>query len=439
MFHSLLLVGDAYARGALLGGAGVRAAWRMLMPEDAVRWFAAQPWTEAALARLGARWGEVWWRYLRAFCGLQPRDAGGACPASSASSASSALSARDVVCVVEAGHAQLLACARTRSAFAAVLLQLALTERHDQSLCSLRGDPSRPPFYDQYVDRSHTGSLFSLRTLLQCEDRYTCARRAVDKFRGVQGRLVAEILDDSGAEFIRRPRSRVKRFTCAKCARRRYPPPCRRCTRLQSDHPRALLAYWGHTRAWVPVPDAHTVCGDVAFVCARSVPVGARVVHAGAHWTLAKKARRRDDDPEIVLHLTPEDPKDPKDPEDPEDPGRAPVVLCRGPKSVLAVLPERLDCFEMLRDDARVVHGMRTSVNLDTAWRRRSGTRKGGQYATTPLRVASPAAGAPVWGYAVWRSLVAVCAAVSDPPTRATLQTASRAHILRTQSPVAAV
>ena len=268
------------------------------------------------------------------------------------------LSARDKVCVAEAGYAQVVQCAAMRSVLVATLLQLAMTERHDQSLCSLRADPARPPFYDQYVDRGHIGSLFSLRSLLQCEDRYACAKRAVNKFRGVQGRLVAEILDGTGKEFIRRPRSQIRRWTCARCASRAQ-PRCRRCTRLQSDHPHALLAYWGHSRTWVSVSDAHTVCGDVEFVCADAVAPGARVSHDGVSCTLAKKARGRDDT-EVLLHLNTLGAKDPT----------PPVVLHRAPKSVVAVFPTPPDCFEMMRDQPEVVHHMRTSVNMDKVWRR---------------------------------------------------------------------
>ena len=53
MWNALLSVGDAYAEKCLLRATGVRAAWRLLMPADAVVWFEAQQWSDAELARVG--------------------------------------------------------------------------------------------------------------------------------------------------------------------------------------------------------------------------------------------------------------------------------------------------------------------------------------------------------------------------------------------------
>ena len=392
MWNFLLACGDAYAGHALLRAAGVRAAWKMLMPADAAAWFVAQPWSDAQLARVGKQWGQVWWRYLRSLCGVR------AAP----------LPPAGVVCLVEAGFTLLRTDPRARSTFAAILLQLALQGRHDQSVCCLRANPLAPPFYDLYVDRSHTASLVSLRSLLGCEHTYACAKRAVDKFRRVQGRVVAEIAQGGGVDFMRLPRSKVKRFKCAGCTKH-VKSRCKKCTRLQPQNKEGLVEYWGHHRQWVPAADVHTVCADVEFVPVHKMPALARVAHGGNTYTFRK------------AHVEPvEDPVEPTKPARVrvrlEGTGQPDLTLEVPRHSMLAVVGEQEDGFAMLRDQPQVVHTMRVSVNLDQTWRKRRPQRRTrlSPHRTVPLRVAAPTAAEQVWSYALWRGLAGVACSADE-------------------------
>lgn len=388
MWNALLSVGDAYAEKCLLRATGVRAAWRLLMPADAMVWFEAQQWSDAELARVGKQWGQVWWRYLRSLCGAQHAPA----------------TPKATVCLAEAGFALLRTDARARSTFAAILLQLASQGRHDQSVCSLRADPLAPPFYDLYVSRSHTASVLSLRGLMKCEHAYACAKRAVDKFRDVQGRVVAEIAQGEGVNFMRRPRSKLKRFKCAACTKH-VKSRCRKCTRLQPQNTHGLVEYWGHHHQWVPAPDVHTVCSDVVFVPAQKLTPGTRVVHNGLPYTVR--------DVEITKDVSADSLKEKK------------IVRLRlqswsaekniaVPRNSMLAVRRREEGFQMLRDTPELVHTMRVSVNLDDAWRKRAPRPPPtlSPHRLAPLRVTSPTAAEEVWSYAVWRSLAgAACSA----------------------------
>ena len=335
-WKSLLLVGDRHARGALFTEAGLRAVWRVLMPSDAVDWLQEQP-ASPSLSLAMHKFGEIWWGYL---CWLRQNEYGDVAPHTAS--------------VVEFGCAQLRASPRCRSAFAALLFQLVVTERHDQSVCSVQRDPCRPPFYDHRVSRSKVASMFSLSDLLCCEERYACARRTVEMFRGIRGRLVAEVYDAGGTELIRRPRSKLRRWCCSKCEKKPR-SNCTRCTRLQEHTPDALVSYYGHNHDWVPVADVQTVCGDVLFVPSKAVRPGAVVASHGEsgaeHWTVVKTTRGANEGVKLTGHSSKGD--------------STTKAWCGDSKSVVPVLPCASDCARMLSENPFLVRGMCMSVSVD--------------------------------------------------------------------------
>lgn len=395
----VLQAGKAFAGGALLGAVGVRAVWAALMPDEGVKWFRRQTWTDAQLAALGAQWADVWFRYLAAAVGSP-------CVPDTAV---------HVVRVADAGAALVRAHPSARAAFAAVLFQLAVTARHDQTVCAITADPARPPFYNHYVTRTRPASLFSLRSLLEAESGYACARRTARAFRTAQGKVVAEFKGADGT-LIRRPRDKIRRFYCPDCVplvQSERPPlsRCSRCTRLQPTSRQGLVQYYSNQHQWVPVPDALTACGDVVFEQARRLQVGARVTHHG-RICLVRKLTRGRDDAYVKVHLRR------------LDDGATQTVRC-APKSVLPVLPAVPDCARMLRETPRIVHGMCLSVDTDKLWRRRAA---GAVPALERVPLAlNPRAPEDLRAYAVWRSLAAVARWASGAPA----WDAARGHSLR--------
>ena len=257
-WDSFLSLGDAYARGSLLCARGFDAAWAFLFSKRRRRGCEAVRRRESS-TRSRAN-GET--------CG------GVTCARVSAARLRGGLTNVEVACVVHLGCEALRTSARARSVFLAVMFQLVVSERHDQMLCSIRGDPECPPFYADYVSRSRVGSTFSLRSLLRCEDQYACAKRTVDRFRGVKGRVVAEVYAPGGAELIRLGRTKLKRFMCARCSAKRPRPGCKRCTRLQERNPCGIVSYFGQSRTYTPAEDVQTVCGDAVFVAVEHLKEG---------------------------------------------------------------------------------------------------------------------------------------------------------------------
>ena len=378
-WNSFLSLGDAYARGSLLGALGFDAAWAFLFSEETTAWMrgCASP---GELDKIARQWGDVWWRYLCACVGA-PHDG---------------LTNAEAACVVHLGCEALRTSARARSVFLAVMFQLVVSERHDQMLCSIRGDPKCPPFYADYVSRSKVGSTFSLRSLLCCEDQYDCAKRTVERFRGVKGRVVAEVYAPGGAELIRLGRTKLKRFMCARCSAKRPRPGCKRCTRLQERNPGGIVSYFGQHRAYTPAEDVQTVCGDAVFVAVEQLKEGDVVLQhtkTGSRrfrvTTVARSAGNT-----VAFHLC--------------DAASGAVLRWQRPvKSVVPVLPCRPDAAEMMLERPEVVHGMGMSVHPDKIsekWTREETT---GVLATTPLRLTS-LKGKHLTEYAMWRSLAAI-------------------------------
>lgn len=377
-WDSFLSLGDAYARGSLLGARGFDAAWAFLFSEETTAWMrgCASP---GELDKIARQWGDVWWRYLCARVGA-PHDG---------------LASVEAACVVHLGCEALRTSARARSVFLAVMFQLVVSERHDQMLCSIRGDPECPPFYADYVSRSKVGSTFSLRSLLRCEGQYACAKRTVDRFRGVKGRVVAEIYAPGGAELIRLGRTKLKRFLCARCSAKRPRPGCKRCTRLQERNPKGIVSYFGHHRTYTPVEDVQTVCGDAVFVAVKHLNEGDVVLwhtkRGSCRLRVTKIARTADNNVTFSLR----------------DAVGNVLRWQRAAKSVVPVLPCRPDAAKMMRERPDVVHGMGMSVHPDKIseqWTREETTEVP---AMTPLRLTS-LRGKHLTEYAMWRSLAAI-------------------------------
>ena len=376
-WDSFLSLGDAYARGSLLCARGFDAAWAFLFSEETTAWMrgCASP---GELDEIARRWGDVWWRYLCARWRASRR-----------------FDNAEAACVVHLG-CELFARRRARSVFLAVMFQLVVSERHDQMLCSIRGDPECPPFYADYVSRSKVGSTFSLRSLLRCEDQYACAKRTVDRFRGVKGRVVAEVYAPGGAELIRLGRTKLKRFMCARCSAKRPRPGCKRCTRLQERNPRGIVSYFGQSRTYTPAEDVQTVCGDAVFVAVEHLKEGDVVLQhtKSGSFRLRVTTTARTADSTVTLCLR-------------DASGSSVLQWRRAVKSVVPVLPCRPDAAKMMQERADVVHGMGMSVHPDKIsekWTREKTTEV---FAMTPLRLTS-LKGKHLTEYAMWRSLTAI-------------------------------
>ena len=392
LWTSFLRVGDAYAADRMTTADGFRYAWRALFPSEIADWLPEHA-GESDMNAMAAQWADVWWHYL---CGLQ-----GVPPDS--------LSEEEAMCVVHLGCESLSSSARRRSVFLAVLFQIAVAERHDQMLCGISGNPKQPPFYSDYISRSKMGSMFSLRSLLECENRYECARRTVSRFRGVRGRVVAEVYAPGGEELVRLERTKLKRFMCAKCATTRARSDCRLCTRMQESSRDGLVGYFGQNRAYNLVPDVQTVCGDVVFVPVEKLRSGQTVgLHDGdgAKWLRVVQVVCLPDKTVSVLC---------------RGQGDKQVHLSRRLKAVLPVLPSAPDCVRMMRENPRVVHGMGLSVHPDRMEKMlaRNKTKKPSKVSLqdTPPPFARKSKihikefkNRHVKDYALWRSLVAVVA-----------------------------
>lgn len=382
LWDLFLSLGDAHARGELLRAPGFDAAWAFLFSRETTAWMRGCT-CPRDLDEIALQWGDVWWRYLCARVGA-PHEG---------------LTEVEAACVVHLGCEALRASARARSVFLAVMLQLVVSERHDQMLCSIRGDPTCPPFYANYVSRSKIGSMFSLRSLMLCEDQYACARRTVDRFRGVKGRVVAEIYAPGGAELIRLGRSKLKRFMCARCSSKRPRPGCKKCTRLQERNPRGIVSYFGQHREYASAEDVQTVCGDAVFVAVEHLKKDDVVLHhtkTGLRKFCVVALRVSSVNNTVVVTLC--------------DVASGSVAQWqRAVKSVVPVLPCPPDTAKMMQERPDVVHGMGVSVHPDKInekWSREETAESFPAAATTPLRLKS-LEGKHLTEYAMWRSLAA--------------------------------
>lgn len=372
-----LSAGDAYAREKLLSAEGFDAAWSMLFPADATAWM-RRVTSRGALGEMARQWGNVWWNYLCARVGVPP----------------SQLTTPEALCVIHLGCDALRTSARVRSVFLAVMFQLVVTERHDQMLCSIDGDPVSPPFYSNYVSRSKLGSTFSLRTLMACESEYACAKRTVDRFRGVKGRVVAEIYAPCGAELIRLGRTKLKRFKCARCSASRPRPGCKKCTRLQEHNPEGVVSYFDERRTYTPVKDVQTVCGDVVFVTAKRLQRGDVVLEhtKDGDRKLFLETKVFTTSKTLMLNLR-------------DATTGAKSVWQRPAKSMVPVMPCHPDTVQMMTDNAEVVHGMGVSVHPDKVCESWSlPAQRFYRAATSPVQLKC-LKGAHLIEYAVWRSL----------------------------------
>ena len=374
-----LSLGDAYARDRLLGARGFDAAWAFLFSDETTAWMRGCA-SSVELDKIARQWGDVWWRYLCARVGAP----------------SEGLTKVEAACVVHLGCEALRTSARLRSVFLAIMFQLVVSERHDQMLCSIRGDPACPPFYADYVSRSKVGSMFSLRSLLRCEDQFNCAKRTVERFRGVKGRVVAEVYAPGGAELIRLGRTKLKRFKCARCSAKRPRPGCKKCTRLQERNPCGIVSYFGQHRAYTPAEDVQTVCGDAVFVAAERLKEGDVVIRhtkTGSRRFRVAAAGRKSGST-VAFDVC--------------DMVSGAVLQWQRPvKSVVPTLPCRPDAVEMMQERPDVVHGMGMSVHPDKIsekWTRETITEVP---ARTPLKLSS-LEGNCLTEYAMWRSLAAI-------------------------------
>lgn len=335
-WHELLCVGDAYANDRMCTATGFQNAWRALFPSKIAAWLREHV-CESDMDAMAFEWAEVWWNYLCALQGV-PADT---------------LTPEEAMCVVHMGCRALSTSAKCRSVFLAVLFQIAVSERHDQMLCSISGDPRQPPFYSEYVSRSKMGSTFSLRSLLECESSYECARRTVAKFRGVRGRVVAEVYAPDGVELVRLGRTKLKRFMCAKCASSRPRSECRLCTRMQEHSREGMVAYFGQNRAYNLVSDVQTVCGDVVFVPVEKLKLGQTVLLHDNYETRRLRVVSAVAQPDNTVAVTCSTKS-----------GKH-LRLKRRSKAVLPVLPCPPDSVKMMRENPLVVHGMGLSVHPD--------------------------------------------------------------------------
>jgi len=260
----LVGVGDAYHD--LDAETGLRALWRLALPDDAVSWLRETfPCGETAaskgLDKAASAFADVWWVYTKTFL----YDVASSVMGKGVGKTTAAPTALRFSALVELAAHKMARSAKMRGRFQALLFQVVVSDRHDQSTSYILGDPSEP--FSHYVSRSKIGALFSLRALLPLENEYVPAARAVSLFRKSSGKNpVAHQRAADGLQLEIPLRKRLFVYHCAQCAGRkgRAQFGCSRCGgRMKEGDSKELVRVWGPQRAHVPKPDAWTVLADV--------------------------------------------------------------------------------------------------------------------------------------------------------------------------------
>ena len=255
----LVGVGDAYHD--LDAETGLRALWRLALPDDAVSWLEALPVGSVGLNKAASAFADVWWIYTKTFL----YDVASSVMGAGVGKTTAAPTALRFSALVELAAHKMARSAKMRGRFQALLFQVVVSDRHDQSTSYILGDPSEP--FSHYVSRSKIGALFSLRALVSLEKDYVPAARAVGLFRKSSGKNpVAHQRAADGLQLEIPLRKRLFVYHCAQCAGRkgRAQFHCPRCGgRMKEGDPKELVRVWGSQRAHVPKPDAWTVLADV--------------------------------------------------------------------------------------------------------------------------------------------------------------------------------
>lgn len=255
----LVTVGDSYHD--LDAESGLRALWTLALPGDAVSWLEAIPAGSVGLNKAASAFADVWWVYAKTFL----YDVASSGMGAGFGKMTAAPTALRFSALVELAAHKMARSAKMRGRFLALLFQVVVSDRHDQSTSYILGDPSEP--FSHYVSRSKIGALFSLRALIPLEKEYVPAARAVSLFRKSSGKNPVahqRASDDLQLEIPLRKRLFV--YHCAQCAGRkgRAQFGCPKCGgRMKEGDPKELVRVWGAQRAHVPKPDVWTVLADV--------------------------------------------------------------------------------------------------------------------------------------------------------------------------------
>ena len=159
----------------------------------------------------------------------------------------------------------------TGNVFASLFLQLAVTSRHDQSVCSIVANIDNIG-YAKRIDRAKVGVLVSSKALLRNEKDYAAAKRAINKFRKPLQTAVWQIKSNAEANtFMRVPRGRLYCF----------PTDSGVASRL---HPETnIIKYWSaEVEQYVPRDEFFTTVDGVAFKKVVDLKVGDEVLYKRA-------------------------------------------------------------------------------------------------------------------------------------------------------------
>ena len=255
----LVSVGDAYHD--LDAEPGLRALWRLALPDDAVSWLEALPAGSVGLDKAASAFANVWWVYAKTFL----YDVASSVMGAEVEKTTAAPTVLEFSALVELAAHKMARSAKMRGRFLALLFQVVVSDRHDQSASYILGDPLEP--FSHYVSRSKIGALFSLRALLPLENDYVPAARAVSLFRKSSGKN--PVAHQRAADHLQLEiplRKRLFVYHCAQCAGRkgRAQFGCSKCGgRMKEGDSKELVRVWGAQRAHVPKPDVWTVLADV--------------------------------------------------------------------------------------------------------------------------------------------------------------------------------
>ena len=219
---------------------GLRRLWRLAQPDSANKWLDGLP-ASPSLDEAAGVFVDAWWNYIKRLPGYS-----GALPPM-ASWALVELAARDMKEDAE-----------MRGRFMALMFQVVVAPRHDQTCSSVVADPAGPQ-YSRYVSRTLPGALFSLRTLVELENKSQSVCNTVALFRKSSGKNPVVLARRSNkVEITPNTARRPHVYRCPACApRKRAQHKCGGCSRMKEGDEHEIVRVGD-----VPRADALTTFRD---------------------------------------------------------------------------------------------------------------------------------------------------------------------------------
>lgn len=246
----LLRFGSVCATNKLYSEEGVRRLSSLLLPDGVLLWLISLP-ASSSFAVSMRSFVDVWCTY----CGALAH-----CDYNSMDKRSKFLVLNLVCDDIESGGT-------TGNVFASLLMQCLVSNRHDQSLCSVIADTEHVG-YAKRVDRAKPGVLVSSSALLRHEALYPIAKKAMDRFRTPLERAVWQVKSSKSATtFLRVARGRLYRFPTNSGVSSRLHPTTNE------------IRYWSsELEKYVPKSEFYTTVDGVSFKKAYQLKTGDPVI-----------------------------------------------------------------------------------------------------------------------------------------------------------------